>query len=403
MANVLSPYNPTFYAAEALILVQNALGMANRVYRGYEAERAGYGLGETIQVRKPSDFSVETGGSSTTSDPYTTSQTITINQWKQVKFALTDKELTQAGSRVVDEHIQPAAYALANAVDSDLMSLYTDVPWLVGVDSTPNAVADLTIPRKRLVDNAGAQVDMDDGKIHMAITPNFEQALLGATHFHSATLVGGTANQDALMKGHLGTRFGIEFFRSHNVQTHTSGTAVGGGDVTGLTLSGAGSQGDTTIGISNGTGTETLVAGDSFVIAGNSQRYVVTATNTASSGTYSSVPIFPALVADYSSGAAVTFSTAATTTETNADNSDSFYANMLFHENAFGLVVVPLPEIGDGAGARMSTVSDDQTGLSIRSRMAYDDDNAKVKVTLDILYGVKTLEPNLAVRVQENV
>ncbi len=403
MANVLSPYNPTFYAAEALILVQNALGMANRVYRGYEAERAGYGLGETIQVRKPSDFSVETGGSSTTSDPYTTSQTITINQWKQVKFALTDKELTQAGSRVVDEHIQPAAYALANAVDSDLMSLYTDVPWLVGVNSTPNAVADLTIPRKRLVDNAGAQVDMDDGKIHMAITPNFEQALLGATHFHSATLVGGTANQDALMKGHLGTRFGIEFFRSHNVQTHTSGTAVGGGDVTGLTLTGAGSQGDTTIGISNGTGSETLVAGDSFVIAGNSQRYVVTATNTASSGTYSSVAIFPALVADYSSGAAVTFSTAATTTETNADNSDNFYANMLFHENAFGLVVVPLPEIGDGAGARMSTVSDDQTGLSIRSRMAYDDDSAKVKVTLDILYGVKTLEPNLAVRVQENV
>jgi hypothetical protein len=50
MANVLSPYNPTFYAAEALILVQNALGMANRVYRGYEAERAGYGLGETILV-----------------------------------------------------------------------------------------------------------------------------------------------------------------------------------------------------------------------------------------------------------------------------------------------------------------------------------------------------------------
>ncbi len=403
MANVLSPYNPTFYAAEALILVQNALGIANRVYRGYEAERASYGLGETIQVRKPSDFSVTSAPSSSTNDPYTTSQTITINKWYQVKFALTDKELTQAGSRVVDEHIQPAAYALANQVDTDLMSLYTDIPWLVGVDSTPNAVSDITIPRKRLVDNAGAQVDMDDGKIHMAVTPNFEQALLGATHFHSATLVGGTANQDALMKGHLGTRFGIEFFRSHNVQTHTSGTAVGGGDVTGLTLTGAGSQGDTTIGISNGTGSETLVAGDSFVIAGNSQRYVVTATNTASSGTYSSVAIFPALVADYSSGAAVTFSTAATTTETNADNSDSFYANMLFHENAFGLVVVPLPEIGDGAGARMSTVSDDQTGLSIRSRMAYDDDNAKVKVTLDILYGVKTLEPNLAVRVQENV
>ncbi len=56
MANTLSPYNPTFYAAEALILLQNALGMANRVYRGYETERKGYNLGETVQVRKPSEF-----------------------------------------------------------------------------------------------------------------------------------------------------------------------------------------------------------------------------------------------------------------------------------------------------------------------------------------------------------
>jgi hypothetical protein len=406
MANTLSPYNPTFYAAEALILLQNALGMANRVYRGYEAERKGYNLGETVQVRKPSDFSVTSAPSSSTNDPYTTSQTITINQWNQVKFALTDKELTQSGSRVIEEHIQPAAYALANQVDTDLMSEYVNIPWYVGCSSTPTAVADITLPRKVLVDNAGKQVDMDDGKIHCAVSPNFEQNLLASTHFHSATLVGGTANQDALMKGHLGTRFGIEFFRSHNVQQHASGSAINGGDVTGLTLSAEGSQGATTIGLSNGTGTETLKAGDSFVIAGNSQRYVVTdATNTAGSGTYSNVGIFPALVTTYSSGANVTF--AISTTESHAtdrdDNTDAFYANMLFHENAFGLVVVPLPEIGDGAGANMSTVTDDQTGLSIRSRMAYDDDNAKVKVTLDILYGVKTLEPNLAVRIQENV
>ena len=405
MANTLTPYNPTFYAAEALILLQNALGMANRVYRGYEAERKGYNLGETVQVRKPSDFSVTSAPSSSTNDPYTTSQTITINQWNQVKFALTDKELTQSGSRVIEEHIQPAAYALANQVDTDLMSEYVNIPWYVGCSSTPTAVADLTLPRKVLVDNAGRQVDMDDGKIHCAVSPNFEQNLLASTHFHSSTLVGGTANQDALMKGHLGTRFGIEFFRSHNVQQHTSGTVITAGNDNVLALNGAHTQGATSLSLDGGNGSETMVAGDSFVIAGNSQRYVVTGTETLSTGANTAVAIFPALVADYSDNAAVTF--AVSTTESHAtgrdDNTDAFYGNMLFHENAFGLVVVPLPEIGDGAGANMSTVTDDQTGLSIRSRMAYDDDNAKVKVTLDILYGVKTLEPNLAVRIQENV
>ena len=405
MANTLSPYNPTFYAAEALILLQNALGMANRVYRGYEAERKGYNLGETVQVRKPSDFSVTSAPSSSTNDPYTTSQTITINQWNQVKFALTDKELTQSGSRVIEEHIQPAAYALANQVDTDLMSEYVNIPWYVGCSSTPTAVADLTLPRKVLVDNAGKQVDMDDGKIHCAVSPNFEQNLLASTHFHSATLVGGTANQDALMKGHLGTRFGIEFFRSHNVQQHTSGTVITAGNDNVLALNGAHTQGATSLSLDGGNGSETMVAGDSFVIAGNSQRYVVTGTETLSTGANTAVAIFPALVADYSDNAAVTF--AVSTTESHAtgrdDNTDAFYGNMLFHENAFGLVVVPLPEIGDGAVDNLSTVTDDQTGLSIRSRMAYDDDNAKVKVTLDILYGVKTLEPNLAVRIQENV
>ena len=405
MANTLTPYNPTFYAAEALILLQNALGMANRVYRGYETERKGYNLGETVQVRKPSDFSVTSAPSSSTNDPYTTSQTITINQWNQVKFALTDKELTQSGSRVIDEHIQPAAYALANQVDTDIMSEYANIPWYVGCSSTPTAVADLTLPRKVLVDNAGRQVDMDDGKIHCAVSPNFEQNLLASTHFHSSTLVGGTANQDALMKGHLGTRFGIEFFRSHNVQQHTSGTVISTGSNNALALVGAHSKGASTISADGGNGSETMVAGDSFVIAGNSQRYVVTGTETLSSGANTAISIFPNLVADYDDNAVVTF--ALDTAESHAtgrdDNTAAFHGNLLFHENAFGLVVVPLPEIGDGAGANMSTVTDDQTGLSIRSRMAYDDDNAKVKVTLDILYGVKTLEPNLAVRIQENV
>ena len=405
MANTLTPYNPTFYAAEALILLQNALGMANRVYRGYEAERKGYNLGETVQVRKPSDFSVTSAPSSSTNDPYTTSQTITINQWNQVKFALTDKELTQSGSRVIEEHIQPAAYALANQVDTDLMSEYVNIPWYVGCSSTPTAVADLTLPRKVLVDNAGRQVDMDDGKIHCAVSPNFEQNLLASTHFHSSTLVGGTANQDSLMKGHLGTRFGIEFFRSHNVQQHTSGTVISTGSNNALALVGAHSKGASTISADGGNGSETMVAGDSFVIAGNSQRYVVTGTETLSSGANTAISIFPNLVADYDDNAVVTF--ALDTAESHAtgrdDNTAAFHGNLLFHENAFGLVVVPLPEIGDGAGANMSTVTDDQTGLSIRSRMAYDDDNAKVKVTLDILYGVKTLEPNLAVRIQENV
>jgi hypothetical protein len=38
------------------------------------------------------------------------------------------------------------------------------------------------------------------------------------------------------------------------------------------------------------------------------------------------------------------------------------------------------------------------TGLSVRARRFYDGNNSKLFMALDVLYGVKTLDPNLAVR-----
>ena len=60
----------------------------------------------------------------------------------------------------------------------------------------------------------------------------------------------------------------------------------------------------------------------------------------------------------------------------------------------------PLSELGGQLGAKIATVADPQTGLSLRSRLFYDGSNSKVIVALDVLYGVKTLEPNRAVRLR---
>ena len=126
-SNSIDAYNPTFYAQEALMVLHNALGMASRVYRAYEAERNSYGLGNTIQVRKPSDLSVSTGGTATPHDLVTSTKTITLDQWKQVKISLTDQEIAKSGERIIEEHIQPAAYQLANNVDSALGALWVDI------------------------------------------------------------------------------------------------------------------------------------------------------------------------------------------------------------------------------------------------------------------------------------
>ena len=107
--------------------------------------------------------------------------------------------------------------------------------------------------------------------------------------------------------------------------------------------------------------------------------------------------IWPQLAAAVTSGAVVTFETADST-----NFCDSYYANLMFHRNAFAIALAPLPDLGNNAGARMAVATDPRTGLSLRSRLAYDDTNAKVLITLDVLFGVKCLDPNLAVVARRN-
>ena len=406
MANTITAYNPVFYANEALIVLENALGMANRVYRAYETERNSFGLGDTINIRKPSSLEVKTGGTSNTSDVVTEQRTITLNQWKQVKISLTDQEISKTGERIIEEHIQPASYALANQIDTDLMGLFTKVPWRYGVAGASESnglgknITDITAPRRILAKNAGRQVDIDQGNIHLGVRPEVEENFIGNEIFYSSTVVGGTQNQQALLNGSLGPRFGVEVFRSHNVGNHTSGTVISATTSGGAqgALNGAASKGASSIAVNGFAGTETFKIGDTILIAGNDQRYVVTADQDLAGGA-ATLSISPNLVQDYVDTAVVS---AADGNDTVGDFSDRFYGNMLFHRNAFALCVAPLPQTGDGAGAQMATVTDDQTNLSIRSRVAYDDASASVKVTLDILYGIQCIEPNLAVVIQEN-
>ena len=401
--NSIDAYNPTFYAQEALMTLQGALGMANRVYRAYEAERNSYGLGNTIQIHKPSNLEISDGGTQNPHNLSTFTKTVTLDQWKQVKMSLTDQEISKSGERIIEDHIQPAAHKLANQVDTDLCNLWSKLGNVVGVAKYNESVANsafgkvatsITDPRRELAKKAGRMVDIDSQNIHMAVRPEVEANFIASDIFSGYNTTGGTLNQDSLLRGSLGTRFGVEVFRTHNMSsTVTSGTVVSGSDQAGAT-NGAHTKGATSIAIDTLAASETFVVGDRISFAGHDTIYSIQA-NVALSSNAATITIFPELQQDVGDGITATIQT--------GNNSDKYVPQMLFHRNAFALAMAPLPEIADGAGARISTVSDDQTGLAIRSRVAYDDDFATVKVTLDILYGVQCIEPDLAIRIQEDI
>lgn len=381
MPNTLGNYNEIFFANEALIQLEKALGMAGRVYRGYEEERRTFDRGDTIQIRRPGVFSAQDAPSSA-QDVLPERVSITLNRWKEVKFVLTDQELAYTTERIIEEHIRPAAYALADNIDQALVSLYKDVPWFYTTNASPGSVVtDLTGPHRVLFDN---RVPMsDESMLHFMVDGVMQQNLLGNSAFAQWQGAGNEGVQTQ-MSGALGRRYGMNFFANQNVTTHTTTPVT---NTTGVT-NGTFSRGATTVNIDAGTLTGTVVPGDIIQFAGHSQNYAITTTNTASGNAINGLGISPALQADLADGVSTTIIQAAV----------DGVQRMAFHRNAFALAMARLPETGNGLGARMASVQAD-SGLSVRSRMFYDGNNSRVYVALDVLYGIRTLDPNLATRV----
>lgn len=373
--NTLGNYNETFFAQEALIQLEKVMGMAGRVHRGYEPKAQA--KGDTIQIRRPATFTAS-NAPATKSDVTTESVSITLNQWKEVKFSLTDKDLSLTAPQIITDHIRPAAVAIADVVDQAVAALYKDIPWISAQSSTP-ALADIAAIRKIMRDN---RIPMNDPtKLHYMIDSATELAYINAL-----AAAGQQANtQDpALREGSMGRLYGFDTWCNQNTPNHTSGVAA---DATG-TVDGVNAAGATTIAISAITAGATWKIGDTFSIAGHTQRYVMTADGTDADGSAASITFAPGLEA----------ATAGTEVVTILLNGSAKAQCIAFHSHAFALATAPLSTMGNELGAKIAVVTDPITNLSLRSRLFYNGDSSEVVVALDILYGVKTLNRNLAVR-----
>lgn len=391
MANYIDPYDPVFYAQEALIALKMAMGFSQRIHLGYDAEHRTYGKGSTIEIHRPSVMTTQAGGTGTASDLNPEKVQLTLDNFREVKFKVSDVHQAATGARIIQDHIMPSAYALSRYIDQQIAGLRKDVPWSYdGLDAKTVTSTDITGSRKVLRDVAGDIVD-DVANMHFAIDSTLEQKFLDLGIFHDAQTTGQGQNQ-ALFNASLGTRFGTEFFTNQSLTSHVSGTVVSAGtDVLG-SVTGAHAIRSTSLVVADFSLAETFKKGDSIVIAGHSQRYAITADVTLAAGA-GTLTIYPPLKQALA-GAEVVTAENGTTANVQAS---AYEPSVLFHKNAFAVAFAKLPETGNGAGAKMFTVQDPETGIAIRARIAYTDSSAEVYVTLDVLFGVKTLDPNLAI------
>ena len=377
---------PNLIAKEALMQLKNNMVMGSRVHKEYKNEfvsAAGGKSGGTVSIRKPLRFEASDGATRVNQDVSESTIDFTINKRKHVSWKFSAQDLTLSIEEYSKRYITPAAIALANIVDSDLCNLYKDVFMASGTaGTTPSTYAGF----------GGAAKTLNKYSVPVE---NRSLVLDPESQLNAAGLLVGLYNpsmvEGAVRNMKIGPLAGFDVFMDQNIKSHTAGTGAS------YAVDGANQAGSS---ILVKTGTGTFVAGDIITLAGVNgvnpvskastgelQKFIVTAPYAGGAGT---VSVYPSII---TSGAYQTVSGSP------ADSAAitliaSHTANMAFHKNAFGLVMCPI-ELPDGAAFKHRETHDD---ISIRVVKDYDVDSDDDIIRLDILYGVKTIYPELACR-----
>lgn len=399
-------------AKEAIMILDNELVMAKKVFRGYEEDFGkkvnGYNVGETITIKKPTDFTVRNGAVMSAQTVTEGSTTITVDKRKGIDFKFTSQELTMKIEDLSERVIKPAMIQLANQVDTDLMALYKDIPSWVGGPTPPiNSYADFAKGPERMDEYANPT----DGRVAV-LSPADHWGLLGS----QTALYMQDVAKGAYRKGSLGEIGGVDTYMSQNVPTHTVGSAstasavadaAAGSGVLSTTYEASKDLGYMYLS-TDGWDASTLKAGDVLelsnvyavnpvtkaTLAFRKQFVVLEDTVTAAGDT--AIKISPPIIG---SGAFQNVSAipvdGTTTIAKVGTGGTSYRQNLMFHKNAFALVTVPL--ISPPGAVDVARRS--YKGTNVRVIPVYDGVNDESAWRLDILYGVKTIDPRLAHRI----
>lgn len=401
MANAV--ITPTIIAKEAVMQLENSLVMGNNVYREYKKEFVK--KGDTVNVRMPVDFTVTDGATRSNQDVVEKNSNVVVDQRKHVSWKFSTQDLTLSVEEYSERYIKPAMIRLANTVDASLTGLYKYFYHAAGTaGTTPATFAALGGVAQKMDEVAIP----NDGQRKLVLNPAAHWALADALKgVYSPKTV-----EDMIRRGSLGELAGLDIYGDQNIKRHTKGTATGtplvkgaNQNVTYASLTSGSSFWQSTLETDGWTASTAgiLKAGDVFTIAGvyavnpiskestNAlQQFTVISDVTSDGSTNGTLTVSPPII---SSGIHQTVDSAP------ADNAAitvvaTHAANLAFHKNAIALVTVPL-ELPDSAGFK---ARESHNGLSVRVVKDYDIDADEEIIRLDILYGVKAVDPRLGVR-----
>lgn len=384
MANNLQAVIPQLLA-QGLEALKPRFSMSRYVQRAYDRE-AGQ-LGSSIDV--PIDSSmiatpvVAGVNYQAGQDAVPQIATIQLDQWKEAKFDLSDKDMLEVMAGYMPLRAQSAINAIATDVNSYLFNLYKEVPTYVGTAGTTPFTTNTDAARAAR--RALLKQLCPDNPLYMAIDPDAEFAATGLQNFLDASQAG---SDNVIVDGVIGRKLGFNWLTDTQVATHTSTPFTSGAvTVNGAQAVGNGStDGGRTgfVSIAKLTNASPLVKGDILQFAGDPNSYAVMSDVSLIVGN-TLVAITPALKVAKSGGEAVT-------------KVASHVANLAFHPSAIAFASRPLPtDMSGQLGRLQSSITDPDSALTLR--LSITGLNKTTQFSFDILYGAKLLRQDCAVRV----
>lgn len=390
MANTI--LTPTAVTREALRVLHQKLNFVGSITRDYDDSyaKSGAKIGDSLKIRLPNQYTVRSGATLSAQDTTETSVTLQVATQKGVDLNFTSVDLTLSLDDFSKRIIQPAMSVLAANIEYDAMSMYKDVYQSVWNGGSALTLAKVLAGRKVLQDSLTPLNDRT-ASLQTQETVDLVDGLKGL--FQDST---GIAKQ--YREGYMGRTAGFDFVENTLWPAHTRGGSNGAYLTNGATQTGSTLVVD--------TGATAPSQGDVITIAGVFKVHPETKVSTGilqqfvigSGATTTSFPISPAIVA---TGATQNVSNSA------ADNSAITFlgtastavsTSMLYQEGAFAFATADLV-MPDGVDWKARETFD---GISMRMIRQYDINNDKFPTRLDVLYGYKTLRPQLAVRSHNN-
>ena len=358
-------------ARQALPRLIDNLVFPNLIYRDFSEEF--HDVGDTVRVRRPVVLAAEefdAGKGVNYQDMNDDAVDVVLDHIATVDARASAIETAAGLDDLNRAFIEPAAAALAEKINRDGLKLYRDIPYVTGqAGVTPSQLSDLSDARRML--------NLNKAPLYGRVAVWDTEADAKLTQLPAIVNAEKSGSVEALREGSLGRVYGVDHYMSQGVSKHVCGLVK----AEGVKAAGAVAGGSGELSLTGDSLEGKLVKGDVLKIGG--KCYVVAEDSAEAAGNaVSGVKVYPKLpaIAD----------------KTEVTVMGSHTANLAFHPMAFAYVTRPLAN-PDGQGVASYVTS--YNGISLRVTKGYDQKYKRSTYSMDVLYGFRTVYPELAVRV----